>query len=95
MAAEKYLLDFLGGVKRLRQSFTAEPVQHITLGGIPAAKIYWSGVAQGRDLHGVMYAVIVGAKVVSFHAQDSLDTPKVHIDKAIQAFESVRFVMVK
>jgi len=90
-AAEKYLLEFLTGVERRRSSFQASKPTRIMLNGVPAAQVTWKGVAQGARLHGTMYCVVIGSRVVSFHTQDFENAPAENTSEAIRAFESVKF----
>ena len=88
-AAEFYLLQFLEGVARRRDAFeSSEPVR-LDLGGLPAAKIFWEGLAQGRRLSGIMYCVIVGTTVISFHTQDLDPVPLELREAIVTAIENV------
>ena len=57
--------------------------------GLPAARGEWRGVGGGRGKHGVVYCVIVGSRVVSFHAQTFDDAPADDLAAAVRAIESV------
>ncbi len=89
--AENYLRDFLRGVERRRQSFSASPATRLTLGGIPAARIAWQGLAEGERMRGVMYGVVRGSRVVMLHAQDFDSAPPDYLKQAVQAIETMRF----
>lgn len=89
--AEHYLLQFLGGIERRRINFHASGPTRLSLGGIPAARIEWTGVAQGQQMSGVMYCVIVGTKVVAFHTQGFADSPPSDRANALRAIESAKF----
>lgn len=88
-AAESYLLQFLDGVARRRSSFESSAPVRLDLGGLPAAKVSWEGLAQGRRLSGVMYCVIVGTTVISFHTQDLEPVPLDLREAIVRAIESV------
>lgn len=90
-AADNYLAQFLKGVERRRTSFSATASTRISLGGLPAARVSWSGITEGRAMRGVMYCSIVGSKVISFHTQDFKDAPPANLQQAVTAIESVRF----
>jgi hypothetical protein len=92
-AATKYLLEFLGGVERQRTGFKRTTPEVIEIDGIPAARTTWTGRISGRavDAVGVMYCVVVGSSVISFHTQDLGSTPTSAMQDAMRAFESVRF----
>jgi hypothetical protein len=90
-AAEKYLLQFLAGIERRRSSFQTSKPMRLTLGGIPAARVAWKGVAEGQQMSGTMYCVVVGSRVISFHTQDFEGAPSENTAEAMRAFESVRF----
>ena len=87
--ADFYLAQFLGGVERRRTNFTATAPQRIELGGLPAARATWTGAAAGQRASGVMYCVVVGTVVVSFHTQDIEGAPPENRAAAVRAFESV------
>ena len=63
----------------------------IELDEIPASRSQWSGTAQGQAMSGVMYCVVVGTVVVSFHTQDTEEGQPNDRNAAIAAFEGVRF----
>jgi hypothetical protein len=88
---ESYLLQFLGGVERARTSFSKSAVEKLRLGGIPAARVRWNGTAQGSQMSGVMYCVIVGTRLVSFHTQSLSDAPPANMSEAMRAIETVKF----
>jgi hypothetical protein len=88
---EQYLLQFLGGVERARTAFGKSPVEKLRLGGIPAARIRWQGEARGLQMSGVMYCVIVGTRVISFHTQALADAPPGNMSEAMRAIEAVKF----
>jgi hypothetical protein len=89
--AEHYLLQFLSGVERRRTNFHASSPTRQSLGGIPAARIEWTGIAQGQQMSGVMYCVIVGTKVVAFHTQGFASSPPSDRANALRAIESAKF----
>lgn len=89
--AEHYLLQFLGGIERQRTNFHALKPTRVLLGKIPAARVEWTGVAQGEQMSGVMYCVIVGTVVVTLHTQGFKDSPAPDRADALQAIESVKF----
>jgi hypothetical protein len=88
---EQYLLQFLGGIERARTSFSKSAVEEVRLGGIPAARIRWQGEARGAQMSGVMYCVIVGSRLISFHTQALSDAPPANMSDAMRAIESVKF----
>lgn len=88
-AAQYYLQQFLGGIARRRSAFTSSEPVRVDLDGQPGAKVSWEGLAQGRRLTGVMYCVIVGTTVVSFHTQDFDPVPLALRDAIVRSLESV------
>jgi hypothetical protein len=90
-AAEKNLLKFLGGIQRRRTSFEASLPTRVELGGLPAARVTWKGVARGFRMFGTMYCVIVGSRVVTFHTQDFEGAPPQNTSDVIRSFETVQF----
>lgn len=89
VGSDKYLLDFLKGVERRRILFSQGEIVHISLGGIPASKISWSGILDGLEANGVMYCVIVGSKIISLHTQDIGDEITPSMSQVIKAIESL------
>ena len=87
--ADYYLAQFLGGVERRRTNFAATAPQRIELGGLPAARVTWTGEAGGQRASGVMYCVVIGTVVVSFHTQDIDGAPPQNRAAAVRAFETV------
>lgn len=92
--AEFYLLEFLGGVERRRTNFVATKPERIELAGIPGARVSWTGEAAGQQMSGVMYCVVIGTVVVSFHTQDLGGAPRENRVAAMMAFEGVRLAVV-
>ena len=88
---DRYLEQFLGGVERKRTAFTSTSPVHVTIGGLSASRATWNGVAQGQNMSGVMYCVIVGGVVVVFHTQDFDDAPPENRAAAIRSIESAVF----
>ena len=88
---ESYLLQFLSGVERRRASFTKSSPTQLTLGGILASRIDWTGTAEGTAASGTMYCVVAGTRVISFHVQTSGEASSPAVHEAKQAIESVRF----
>jgi hypothetical protein len=91
-AAEVYLRRFLDGVARRRTSFESSDTVRLDLGGLPGAKISWAGMVRDRWLSGVVYCVVVGKKVISFHTQDFEPAP---IDLREAIMKSVETVVLK
>ena len=89
--AERYLMQFLGGIERARTEFHASKPTRTTLGGLPAARVEWTGTARGQAMSGVMYSVIVGTLVVSFHTQGFEDSSVGDRKAALHAIETVTF----
>ena len=87
--ADYYLGQFLGGVERRRANFAAAAPERIVLGGVPAARVKWTGEVAGKRTSGVMYCVVVGTVVVSFHTQDVEGAPPGNRSAAMRAFEGV------
>lgn len=87
--ADYYLRQFLGGVERRRTNFAAAKAERIVLGGIPGARVKWTGDVGGQRTSGVMYCVVIRTVVVSFHTQDIDGAPPENRAAATKAFESV------
>lgn len=89
IGTEQYLLQFLSGVQRKRESFKKGEVEFIEVSGHPMAKIQWSGTVQGKEVHGVMYCLVYNSKIYSFHTQDFLSFEGKYTDLAVNAFEKM------
>jgi len=70
-AARHYLLEFVKGVGRRRNNFQLGDVDRVTLAGLPAARVRWTGSLEDEPAIGVMYCVLVNHSVVSLHTQDA------------------------
>ena len=64
--------------------------EQVTLAGLAAARVRWTGTVAGHATIGIMYCVLVGHSVVSLQTQDigSGITPEMY--SAIGAIEAVR-----
>ena len=87
-AGERYLLQILAGVERRRTDFSRGAVEPVTIGGKGAAKVTWRGRLDGAPMRGVMYCVVDGSRVLSFHTQDFDVAPPDAMTAAVRAFES-------
>jgi hypothetical protein len=87
--ARHYLLEFVGGIGQRRSNFEVGDIDEVSLAGLPAARVRWTGTVDGHDAIGVMYCVLVGHSVVSLHTQDlgSAITPTMY--SAMSAIEKV------
>lgn len=85
----QYLLQFLSGVQRKRDSFKKGEVELIEVSGQPVAKIAWSGSIQGKEVHGIMYCLVYNSKIYSFHTQDFSSFKGKYTKLAVTAFESI------
>lgn len=88
--AKKYLMDFIGGVGRRRDDFKLGPVESLSLAGLPAARVRWTGAIGSLSSNGVMYCVLVDTTVVSFHTQDTGDEVTAPMKSAMAAIEGAR-----
>lgn len=86
---ESLVSEFLTGVERRRSNFEVVSRDRIELSGLPAARAEWRGLSRGREMRGVMYAVVIGSRVVILHTQTFGDAPEDHLPAAVQAIESV------
>jgi hypothetical protein len=88
--AKHYLLEFIGGVARRRDNFKLGEVEPVSLAGVPAARVQWTGGVGEVQAIGVMYCVLVGNSIISMHAEDmgSEITPAMQL--AMAAIEGVR-----
>lgn len=88
--AKHYLLEFIGGIGQRKNNFELGAIEQVSLAGLPAARVKWTGSVDGTAAIGVMYCVLVGHSVVSLHTQDvgSAITPAMY--SAMSAIEGVR-----
>lgn len=68
--ARKYLLEFVAGVAQQRENFQLGAVESLSLAGVPAARVRWTGTVGSAAAIGVMYCVLVDTSIVSLHTQD-------------------------
>lgn len=88
-AAEALVDEFLSSMQRRRDSYEVVSRGRIELSGLPAARGEWRGIGGGRGMHGTVYCVIVGARVVMLHTQTFDDAPEEDLAAAVRAIESV------
>jgi hypothetical protein len=70
--ATRYLLQFLRGVAQPLSSFQFGEFEHVSLAGLPAARVRWTATtSSGRPTIGVIYCVLVGHSVVSLQTRDT------------------------
>jgi hypothetical protein len=88
--AKHYLSEFIVGVARRRDNFKLGEVEPVSLAGMPAARVQWTGGVGEIQAIGVMYCVLLGSSVISLHAEDvgSEITPSMKL--AMVAIEGVR-----
>jgi hypothetical protein len=88
--ARHYLLEFVDGIGQRRSNFELGDIEQVSLAGLPAARVRWTGNVDSSAAIGVMYCVLVGHSVVSLHTQDvgSVITPGMY--SAMSAIEGVR-----
>src|ERR1700733_4118809 len=88
--AKHYLSEFIVGVARRRDNFKLGEVEPVSLAGVPAARVQWTGGVGEIQAIGVMYCVLVGSSGLSPHAEDvgAEITPAMKL--AIAAIEGVR-----
>jgi hypothetical protein len=84
-----YLQQFLSSVARKRSNFQKSEITFVTIAGVPAAKISWTGSLNRNELHGVMYTLIHKSAVISLHTQDLTHFNSRFVDQAVSAFESI------
>lgn len=88
--AAEFLLDFASSMQRTRTAFNrTEPVS-LVIGGIPAAKLRWTGKLEDVETVGTMYAIVAGDKVIHFNTQDVGPTPTPAMLDAESAFEAAK-----
>jgi hypothetical protein len=88
--ARHYLLEFIRGLGPSRGNFELGDVEQVSLAGLPAARVRWSGTVDGAAAIGVMYCVLVGSSVVSLHTQDVGTAITSAMFSALSAIEGVR-----
>jgi hypothetical protein len=88
--AKHYLLEFVRGIAQSRGNFEVGDMEQVSLAGLPAARIRWTGTVGDKAAIGVMYCVLVGHSVVSLHTQDLGAAPSPAMYTAMSAIEGVR-----
>jgi hypothetical protein len=88
--AKKYLLDFVGGVAQRRDNFKLGAVERLSLAGLPAARVMWTGTVGNVAGIGIMYCVLVGTTIVSFHTQDAGTALTPAMTSAMAAIEGMQ-----
>jgi hypothetical protein len=68
--AKHYLSEFISSVARRRDNFKLGEVEPVSLAGMPAARVQWTGGVGEIQAIGVMYCVLVGSSIVSLHTQE-------------------------
>ena len=91
LASERYLIQALGTIERLRSNFVSTKPTRVMLDGLPASRVTWVGETQNRRLHGVMYCVVVHGRVLQFHTQDLDTAPPNNFRDAESSIEHIRF----
>jgi hypothetical protein len=88
--AQHYLLEFARGIGRKLGNFELGDIEQISLAGLPAARVRWTGTLSADAAIGVMYCVLVGHSVVSLNTQDigTAITPAMYV--AMSAIEGAR-----
>ena len=89
--ATHYLLDFVRGVGQSLLNFQFGEFEHVTLAGLPAARVRWTATTtSGQAVIGVIYCVLVGHSVVSLETRvtGAAITPAMY--SAMSAIEGVR-----
>ena len=89
-AAEKYLLQFVGAIKKRRDNYSQSEVEYLTIANQPAAKINWQGSLNGKVLHGIMYCYITNNKIINLHTQDYVEYQGGNMLLATRAFEAIQ-----
>jgi hypothetical protein len=88
--ATHYLLDFVRGVGQSLEDFRFGEFEHVSLAGLPAARVHWSAIASGHPAIGVIYCVLVGHSVVSLQTRDTGTEITPAMYAAMGAIEGVR-----
>ena len=89
--SEQNLMQFLSGIERRREDFKREQVEFVQISGHPAAKVAWSGKAEGKNIHGIMYCLILNSKIYIFHTQDFSSFKAKYTGQAVNAIEKTEF----
>jgi hypothetical protein len=89
--ANHYLMDFVRGVGLSLLSFRFGEFEQVTLAGLPAARVQWTGATTtGQAAIGVIYCVLVGHSVVSLQTRDAGKELTPAMYAAMGAIEGVR-----
>jgi hypothetical protein len=88
--ARKYLKEFVAGVAQQRENFQLGAVESLSLAGVPAARVRWTGTVGSAAAIGVMYCVLVDTSIVSFHTQDTGSEITDAMKSAMAAIEAMQ-----
>jgi len=88
--AKRYLSEFIDSVARRRDNFKLDEVEPVSLAGIPAARVRWTGGVGEIQAIGVMYCVLVGNSVINLYTQDRGSEITPAMESAMSAIEGVR-----
>ena len=87
---ENILLKMLGGIERRRTDFWKGNYREITIAGIPANKIEWSGYAEGIQMKGVFYTFIFQRHLYTISLQDIMPFAENNLIFMEKAIESIK-----
>jgi hypothetical protein len=88
--ATHYLLEFVRGVGQSLLSFQFGEFEHVSLAGLPAARVRWTATtSSGHPSIGVIYCVLVGHSVVSLQTRDTGTEITPAMYSAMSAIEGV------
>lgn len=88
--ASELLLDFANSMQRSRTDFDRTAPTVLVIGGLPAAKLRWTGKLEDVETVGTMYAFVAGDKVIHFNTQDVGSAPSPAMLEAESAFEAAK-----
>jgi hypothetical protein len=87
---KELLMGFLKGIERRRTSFSYSNYSEITIAGVPANRIEWTGYANDMKLEGIYYTLVSNYKVFAISLQDIAPYTKQNLPVMKKAIENIR-----
>lgn len=85
-----YLIKMLGGIERKRSNFWKGNYREISIAGIPANKIEWSGNLEENKMKGVYYTFIFQDHFYAISLQDILPYAEDNLPNMIKTIETIK-----
>lgn len=87
---KEYLMKMLGGIERSRSNFWKGNYREISIAGISANKIEWSGDLEEKKMKGVFYTLIFHGHLYAINLQDILPYAENNLPNMIKTIETLK-----